>query len=252
MAEQQSASRRTVLLASFAVALATAAFGVAVYLFDGVALVGDLIAGEGDAPPAATQPPATSSEELVLPTGMPEEFALRLWQEQIDSQDLIEKMVSGDVTQLDISQVTSDTDVATLTINVRLTDKTSVPGIIGLRKFGGEWYVAFASQRRDGRIARPTSELPAVDDVDVALLNTILEQQQQSQDVISEYLSGGVTRVVLENPTPGPNTVTLDAEMQEDHGEGYARIVAIKSEVNGQPLWFLARFAKTGHDPENL
>ena len=252
MVEQQSTSRSTVLIASLAVAFAAAAFGVAFYLFDGVALVSDLIARDSDPPPAATQPSTTSSDKLVLPAGMSEEFALRLWQEQIDSQDLIEKLVGGDVSRLDISRVTSDTDVATLTVDVRLTDKTSVPGVIGMRKFGDEWYVAFVSQRRDGRIARPTSELPSVDDVDIALLNTILEQQQQSQDVISEYLSGIVTSLTLENPTPGPNTVTLDVEMQETHGEGYARIVAIKSEAKGRPLWFLARFTKTGHDPENL
>lgn len=252
MVEQQSTSRRTVWLAALAVVLAAAAFGVAFYLFDGVTLVTELLAGETGDPPSVTQPPATSDDKLVLPEGMPEEFALRLWQEQIDSQELIEKLVSGDVSRLDISKVTSDTDVATLTVDVRLTDKTTVPGVIGLRKFGDAWYVAFASQRRDGKIARPTSDLPEPEEVDIALLNTILDQQQQSQEVISEYLGGIVTSLTLEDPTPGPNTVTLAVEMQETHGEGYARIVAIKSETAGRPRWFLARFTKTGHDPENL
>lgn len=252
MVEQQSTSRRTVWLAALAVVLAASAFGVAFYLFDGVTLVTELLAGEAGDPPAVTQPPATPSDRLVLPQGMSEEFALRLWQEQIDSQELIGRLVEGDITRLDISKVASDTNEATLTVTVTLSDKTKVPGVIGLRKFGDEWYVAFASQRRDGKIARPTSELPELEDIDIALLNTIFDQQQRSQEVISEYLGGIVTSLTLEDPTPGPNTVTLAVEMQETHGEGYARIVAIKSEKAGRPLWFLARFTKTGHDPENL
>lgn len=252
MVEQQGTSRRTVVLAALAVVLAAAAFGVAFYLFDGVALVTELIAGEAGDPPAVSQPPATPDDRLVLPQGMTEEFALRLWQEQIDSQELIGRLVEGDISRLDISKVASDTNEATLTVSVTLSDKTKVPGVIGLRKFGDEWYVAFASQRRDGKIVRPIGDLPTVEDVDIALLNTILDQQQQSQEVISEYLGGTVTSLTLEKPTPGPNTVTLAVEMQETHGEGYARIVAIKSEKAGRPLWFLARFTKTGHDPENL
>lgn len=252
MVEQQSTSRRTVWLAALAVVLAAAAFGVAFYLFDGVTLVTELLAGQTSGQPSVTQPPTTPDDKLVLPPGMPEEFALRLWQEQLDSQELIGRLVEGDITRLDISKVTSDTNEATLTVSVTLSDKTKVPGVIGLRKFGDEWYVAFASQRRDGKIARPTSDLPEAEEVDIALLNTILDQQQQSQEVISEYLGGIVTSLTLEDPTPGPNTVTLAVEMQETHGEGYARIVAIKSETAGRPRWFLARFTKTGHDPENL
>lgn len=256
MVEQQSTSRRTVVFASIAVLLAAAAFGVAFYLFDGVAIVTGLVAGGSDSPgvtaPKPSKATTATADQLVLPDGVSEEFALRLWQEQVDSQPLIQRMAGGEITSLEISRVESDTDIATLTVTARLVDKTSVPGVIGLRRFADRWYVAFATRDRDGSIARPSGYLPDIADVDLALLNTIFEQQDQSQEVITEYLSGGVTQVLLQDVQPGPNTVTIPVKMMEDHGEGYANIVLIEGGTTGRPLWFLARFTKTGHDPANL
>lgn len=253
MVDQQSTSKRTVGFAGLAVILAIATFSVAFYLFDGVGLVTGLIGGGSDSPGVTASKPTTAvAEAPSLPDAVPEEFALRLWQEQIDSQPFILKMANGEVTSLKISGVESDSDIATLTVTARLNDKTSVPGVIGLRKFEDQWYVAFASSSRDGRIIRPSGDLPNIADVDIALLSTIFEQQDQSQEVIAEYLSGNVTEVLLQDVQRGPNTVTIPVEMIENHGEGYANIVLIKSETTEPPLWFLARFTKTGHDPANL
>lgn len=253
MVEQQSTSKRTVWFAGLAVILAIATFSVAFYLFDGVGLVTGLVGGGSDSPVVTPSKPTTAvAGAPELPEAVPEEFALRLWQEQIDSQALIQRMASGEITSLKISRVESDSSLATLTVTARLTDKASVPGVIGLRKFEDQWYLAFVSSSRDGRINRPSGDLPDIVDVDVALLRTIFEQQDQSQETIAEYLSGNVTEVLLRDAQPGPNTVTIPVEMIENHGEGYASIVLIKSETTEPPLWFLARFTKTGHDPANL
>lgn len=254
MGEQQSTSRRGVLLAGVAVVFAATTFAAAFYLFDGAALIQDLFASGNTVQTPSSPPatPATQTDRLALPTGMPEEFALRMWQEQIDSQEMITRLVNGDITALTIRSVDAGDDEATLTVSARLADQTNVPGVIGMRRFEDQWYVAFATAKRNGRIERPSGKLPARSDVDLELLNTIFEQQGMSQPVIGEYLEGIVSRITMDEIRPGPNTTTIGVTMHEDHGLGFAQIVAIQREIGGKPHWFLARFTKTGHDPPEL
>lgn len=254
MGEQQSTSRTPILLSAVAVLLAAAAFAAAFYYFDGVAAVNGLVSSvlPGERTSAAVNPsPAATSEQPTLSASVPEDFALRLWQEQVDSKVMIDKLVAGDIESLRISRVESSSNDATLHVSVALSDESdaTVDGVIGLRRFDDEWFVAYASMERDGVFTQATSPLPSVDDVDIELLNAMFAVQGENQGVFDEYVDGTVNSVTLKTPQPGPNTVSIDAVMHEDHGTATAQLVVVRSEFKGKSYWFITRFEKTGHDP---
>jgi len=254
MNQQPSTSRTSVALAGVFVILALAAFGAAFYLFDGAGIVLDAydmaVAAITPAPePAPQAPPKSQEATLVLPAGMPTEFALRLWQEQVDSQEMIAKLRDGDVASLKVTGVEKSGDEAKLNVVVTLKDGSSAPGVIGFRRFGDQYFVAYATSERGGLAGASTSDLPVVEEIDPQLLSTILAEQVKSQAIIAEYLGGHVKQVNVEAVKPGPNTATVEVAMDEDHEEGYADLVLIKSGEANEELWFLARFLKTGSEP---
>lgn len=254
MNQQPSTSRSSVALAGVFVVLALMAFGAAFYIFDGAGIVLDAyetaVAALSPQPtPEPQAPPKSQEATLVLPAGMPREFALRLWQEQVDSQDMIAKLREGDVTSLKVAGVEKSSDQAKLNVVVTLKDGSSAPGIIGFRRFGDQYFVAYATSDRGTLAGKPDSDLPAIEDVDVELLNTILAEQVKSKANIDEYLAGRVMQVNIEAVKPGPNTATVEVEMDEDHEEGYADVVLIKSGEAREELWFIAKFLKTGSEP---
>lgn len=238
------------MVAAIALVLAAGALGAAYLALDGARVVSDLWSGFADASPSATPvaqaPVEPDAQGLVLPQGMSEEFALRLWQEQVDSQRVITQLVDGDVLSLRISGVERTGDEARLLSTMTLKDGATVPGVIGMRAISGVWYVAYASAQTDSAAAvEPTSDLPTVDDVDVDLLNTIVAEQTDSAAVTQEYVDGNIKSVSVKTVTMGPNTATISLEMDEDHETGYGDIVAVKQNVDGEDMWFLARFDKT-------
>lgn len=254
MVEQQSTPSRSVLFAALALAMSAAAFGAAFYYLDGFSLVSEVIAGLRGSSVAPVTPSASSesTRSLDLPQGMPEEFALQIWQEQVDSQYMIGRLVEGELEQLSLSEVETSSTEASMAVSARMSDGSSVNGTLGFRRFGEHWYVAFASHERGERIMTDEESRATLDEVDVALLNTIIDEQDDSQPVFGEYIDGTVYSINIDEVRPGPNTVTIDATMNEEHGTAQAQIVAIRHEIAGEQHWFLARFTKTGHDPPNL
>lgn len=254
MKQQPGTSRTSVALAGAFAVLALAAFGAAFYLLDGAGLILDayetVVAAISPKPvPAPQAPPKSQEATLVLPAGMPTEFALRVWQEQVDSQEMITKLRDGDVTALKIKGVDKSGDLARLNVVVTLRDGSNVPGVIGFRRFGDQYFVAYATTERDGLADAPTGDLPAIEDVDLQLLSTIFDEQVKSQEIIAEYLDGRIRQVNVEAVKPGPNTATVEVGMDEDHEEGYADLVLIKSDAGGDERWFLAKFLKTRSVP---
>lgn len=269
MSQQSSTPRRSVAFAAMFLIVSVTAFVAAFHLFDGV-YYGGLVASEVrrlvsrvSSPGAASRSEAPAGE-LQLPPGMPQEFALRLWQEQLDSQGMIERLIVGEISSVKIREVERKDDIALLRCTVEMADSTAAPGTIALRRFGSDWFVSYASgQRRSstgglidilnaGDAGAPSGPLPKLADVDVELLNTMIAEQLESQAVIDEYLDGTVKEIVIDEVRGGPNTVTMDITMEETHGTGYARVVAIQSDDGKSSGWFLARFIKTGHDPPPL
>lgn len=255
--EKQSAPRRTIVLAALVVFLTAAAFVAAFYVFDGASVVSDGYASarryvegwlEQDAAPSVPST-TTPSATLRLPPGMPEEFALRLWQEQVDSQDNITRLVEGEVAALDIDKVVVDGDDADLDVTATLKSGGSVSGVLRMKRFDDVWYVASLSGLdSDPSAAGRQTPLPSVDQVDVRLLNTLIAEHQKSAEITQEYIDGKVSRVAVDAIKQGVETTEISIAMSEDHEESSARLIAIRSSAKGAPIWFLARFVKTGSD----
>jgi hypothetical protein len=255
---QQASPNKAVLTSSILLVLAAAAFGAAVYYFDGVTLLTDFATtqwarladgapAEPPSVPATSTPDAVPSDRLALPAGMPESFALRLWQEQVDSQRMIGYLAKGELSSLTINSVETTGSMSVLKVNAQLQDGTRVPGEITMRRFGDAWFVASATadENRDSG----SKPLPAVEDVDLALLNTIIAEQLKSKEITQEYADGRVRGIELGKPEPGANTVRIPVTMDEDHEEGYADLVLLSYNDGDDELWFIARFAKTGSEP---
>lgn len=247
MTQQMSTSRRSVALASALVVLAVSAFGLAFYVYDGAGLIITAWDALFPAPVVQQQPAPVVVPELQLPDEMTEDFALRLWQEQYDSQRMIERLVGGEIERLDITGVEKDGDDARLLLNVTLGDGTKAPGVLGLRRFDGVYYIAYIAATEAG--GPGDSPLPSKEEVDIAGLNTLLEQNAASAENVQEYVDGKIRSVLVEKVTLGPNTATISVEMDEDHETGYANLVAVREEFRGEPMWFLTRFEKTGSEP---
>jgi len=238
------------MIAAVALVVAAGVLVAAYLALDGTRVLEDvwqrLTVEPASTPVADAADSPVSGSGLVLPAGMPEEFALRLWQEQLDSQGVITQLVDGEVVSLRVTKVERDGTEARLYCVITLQDGSSVTGVIGMREYGGTWYVSYASATDDGQPASaPTSSLPTVSEVDTQLLNTIIAQQTKSADVTQEYVDGKIESVSVKTITMGPNTATISLEMDEDHEEGYADFVAVRQRVDGEDVWFLARFTKT-------
>lgn len=255
MGEQQSTSRLSIVLSGLAVVITAAAFTGAFYYFDGVSVVTGLLRASTGAQTQPGHRVSSATSETAPPrlgVDIPTEFGLRLWQEQVDSQVMIGRLINGDFESMRVTRVESSSAEATLTLEIKLREGPRAKGVLGLRRFEDAWFVAFATLERNGRTPRPSGPLPDVSEVDMAVLNTMFEQQYGGASVIEEYLNGGVKELTFEKPQRGPNTVTIDAAMHEVHGTGYAQVVAVEHSISGKPYWFLVRFKKTGHDPPGL
>lgn len=259
MSARAVTSKRSIAVAIGAFVVAAALFAVAFFALDGMSVVKGLL-GKGSLSERLSalgfKSGSAEHKELELPAKMPSEFALRLWQEQLDSQENISRLISGYVESLAIEKVDRSGDKALLHVRAAFADGSTLPGVIGMRKYGGSWYIHYITGFRSGvgtaNLDPPESPLPDISTVDVALLNTVLKEQSYSRNVTEEYVAGIVKKIYIQDVVKGPGTVTLKVEMAETHGEGYAQLVLLERNVDGRRKYFFARFIKTGHNPPNL
>jgi hypothetical protein len=251
MKKQSHAPSRAVLYAAILVVLAGAVFAAAFYYLDGDSITSGLIARftqpEPEPVPAVATPGSdVATPTLELPGDMPDEFALNLWQEQLNSQRMISRLVDGDVKTLEILKVDVDGDAARLESRVVFTDGTDSLGEIGMRRFAEAWYVAYASARRGAMESTESVPLPAVGDVDTPLLNTVIAEQSKSATITREYVEGKISRIDIGTIKLGPNVAAISVVMHEDDETSKGTLVAIKHQIDGKDVWMLARFDKTG------
>ncbi len=272
MAETQN-RRSPVVLAVLLFVVAAMALGAAFFLFDGAAILKDYTGIDlsafdwfglfGTAPdpepivrPAPPSTDVAAEPRLLLPEGVSQSYALRVWQEQIDSQANIVKLVNGEIGELRIQKSDSGPYTGKVGLTVVLTDGTSAQGELYMSKRGKNWYFEQISATRQAKVGEddeaalgaegenPATPLPAVEDVDVAVLSTIFLEQAKSQDVFADYLEGRIDRVVVRGVERGPGTATIRVRMHMGGATADGQIVAVSADVGGEPMWFLARFAK--------
>ncbi len=255
MSSQQRSPRKSVIVALVFALLAITAFGAAFYLLDGMSLVRDLLDGEPVLVDTTPTPPpqSTSTIEpaaLELPEGVTEEFALRLWQEQIDSQVNIGRLAAGEITGLTITDVRVKGDVSTLDVQASLAEGPTVAGRIEMQRIGGRWYFASVAGLRAAGVgtdaeSTPTP-LPRLGDVDLDVLNTVLAEQVKSASVLEEYAIGTIAAVRIGSVVSGPGTATLPLAISEKGSpETTGELILISKKIDGDELWFVARFTRS-------
>lgn len=272
MSKQNRNPKRSVALAAVFAIIAVLAFAALFWIYDGMAVVEEYLgigatstAGGTDKPPItpgrssdpteSVEPTSSTGESpddsgsaggattLSLPEGMTEDFALRMWQEQLDSQRSIGRMADGDIERISIDDVNYTEDESKLKITAYLDGGGSAQGYITMRRMGEHWYFTNLSGVA-GERPYTESDVPDVSDVDVDLVNVMLEQQAASGMVLEEYATGAVEEVIIDDITTGPGTKTLAIRMNETHEEGIADIVLVSKDIDGKTVWFITRFTK--------
>jgi len=253
MKEQSSTTRLPVIIAGLALVLAAAAFGAVYYVYDGAAVVDALMARFVASSALDTSPePASASDALELPDGMGQDFALGVWEEQIDSQSLLRRLVKGEVVALRVDEVKDMDDEVAVGATVTFKDGSRAPGVIGMRRFKESWYIAYISSRREGDVPGGSEkDVADISEVDVSLLNTVMGEQRKSREFTQGLADGTITSVVFGKPQPGSNTIAVPLEMNSKAEKRYADLIAIRTQVKGEDMWFVARFNKTGSNANN-
>jgi len=249
MRQRSGKTRRPVLIAGLGLIVAAAAFGAAFYYFDGATVVADLMDQIASATSGATPAPgpAGAASPLDLPKGMRDSFALGVWEEQIDSQSIIEQIIAGKVVSLRIDEAKLEGRKATVFGEVTFADETKAPGTIGLRKYGDTWYVAYLSSRTSPDVAGGEKrDVADLSEVDAQLLNTIMAEQAKGKQVTQGLVDGSITSMGFGAAKPGSNTVAIPLEIMSGAEKRYADLVAIRTQVDGDDMWFIARFNETG------
>jgi hypothetical protein len=240
--------------AGVAVLLAALAFAGAFYFMDGMSVARDLLVQLTSVRQNATPAPgpANAADALDLPGRMPNAFALGVWEEQIDSQSIIKQMIDGEVASLSVERVKIDGNKATVYARVMFANGASAPGTIGLRKYGGVWYIGYISSRTTDDVAggekRDVAELK---DVDGQLLQTIIAEQAKGSAVTEGLVSGEIGEIGFGAAQPGSNTAVIPLELMFGAEKRYADLVAIRTQVDGDDMWFIARFNETGSDTDD-
>lgn len=241
---KRTGTGRGLLLATALLALAAGLFAAAFYFYDGVTVVKNLIAGAGGLSTMPSKPePAVAAAALSLPDGMPEEFALQVWSEQLDSQRVIRPLAEGEIYSLRIAKVTVDGKRATLTGTLVFKDGTKLPGAIGMRLYGDTWYISYVSGASTASERQQhTDSLPRVADVDVALLNTVIAEQKKSRGVAQDIVDGRIVELRAGAVRTGLNTATIPLTMLGSSKERTGELIAIRTGSGGEEAWFVARF----------
>lgn len=224
--------------------LAAALFVAAFYVYDGVSVVSGLVDRISDSTPESPSPSAAvASDELSLPDGMPEEFALVMWAEQSQSQRAINPLTEGEVASVKIGDVAVNGDRAVVKGTLVFTNGTRAPGAIGLHRFEDTWYLSYISasaattERQESR-----GSIPRVSEVDSVLLNTVIAEQNESRTVAQDIVDGRIDEIRAGSVKKGPNTATVPLVLVGESGEREAELIAIKTEFRGDDFWFLAKF----------
>lgn len=240
-----------------AVALGAVAF---YFFFGGADLLNDMLGRSKPEAETVTQEPGTTGSGLVLPAGMTEAHALRMWQEQIESQRNIEKLVDGEIEAFDIGAVAKVGTSAKVDFTCTFTDGSSAPGTMSMSRAGSGWFVSSVGGMRSpedtgmlseavntGRGEEPTSALPTVSEVDVETLNAVIEAQADDQEMMNALLDGDVRRIVVDEVRKGPNTATAVLSVVQRDGTSKAEIVCLSRSFRGETRWLMAGFERKVH-----
>jgi len=217
---------------------------------------------------ASTTPtPDVVTDRLVLPPGVTEDLAKRMYVEQIQSQTNLRKMAEGQITTLTVTSVELHRDKvhevigAAVFVRAFFDDRTSAPGVIQLVVRKSKWYfMSFTGLRaptilgsaetvQHGTVEMGEQENKAVIAAsgvhvfDYAVINTFLQQQVENQTIVTAIVDGSVKKLDLGEPEDGAGTTSVPSTMTAGGVQketGYALL--IHKEVDFEDLTFLTTF----------
>jgi len=266
-----SRSRGRVLLPVLLFLLAIAVFGAALYFVGGVDYVNTLFSSvTGGSPskpstPAAavvpTPTPTPVATGLVLPPGVSEELAQRMYVEQIESQANLEKMADGEIVSFEITSVETKNERSAVFVRARFADGSAAPGVIQFVRIEGIWYFMSITGLRPSNVGgsaetiqrgsvedgeRSNAEVIAESGVtvfDEAVMTTVLEQQRANQSIIVAMIDGSLTDLKLGAPGKGAGTTTVPSTLTGPKSAPVAgEAVLIHKSVDAEDLTFLTMF----------
>lgn len=248
VAQTNKTTKVGLAIATVGVVLAGAMVAFAWLYFDGGSVVAGLFSAQTQEPTAdavAVADESVADPVLELPAGMPESFALQVWQEQIDSQKNIRRLINGDFASLDLRSVGVQDDLATVQAEVVDTNGQWLPGTLRLRRIGERWF--FADITAGGHVATGSGEAasPKIEDVDIDALNAIMAEHEVHKDLVGMIAAGEVKQIVVKNTTQGPNTATIAVDIVTDSGTSEGDLVALRSESDQAEVWVLARLVES-------
>lgn len=267
-------SNRTAIAVVLVIAF-LAAFAAAFYFLGGVELVSGLLgfatpatspptgnpggASKGGAAPAASAgATATTASGLNLPDGVDEAFARRMYVEQLESQGNIAKLVDAQAKALTFGAVRTAANGVEVDVKATFADKTSANGILGMAQKQGKWFFVFISGKRsaatggeadtvaaDGGDTLAGHASTANPTIDPAVLNTILDEQVRSQDVLGAIADGAITRIAVDGVSRNVGTATLQVTMTGSGTPIKGKVLLIQKSIDGTDSWFITSFTKS-------
>lgn len=177
--------------------------------------------------------------ELKLPAGVTEPFALRLYGEQLDSQESIEALVSGEIESFEVLSRDVQKFEAVLKVRVHYTDGSTRDGFFTLNKGSKAWYLR-AVKRTTTRVDVVPEDLTP----DVGVLNTMLAEQEQHAEMTARIVDGSYDTVVLGEPKRGYRSVVVPCTFSGEKMSTPGEVTAVSRTERGSTSWFVVSFSQ--------
>lgn len=260
------------VLACLLVILLLAAFGFAFLELDGVGYVSGALSRvmslvfpvtPASGPSGSAPKDTGAAQGLILPPGLDETFAKRMYVEQLESETNITKLVAGEVSGFTISAVTTVTGGVEVPIRAWFRDKTSGPGRIGLARKGDGWFFVYLAGRRpsptggqadtvaegntEGLFNLSSDDTPlSKRTVDKDVLNTVLDQQVKNQALFAAIVVGTYDRATVDRVRRGMGTATIDMTLTGPKTVAMkGRMLCISKSIDGIDTWFVTSLSKS-------
>lgn len=200
---------------------------------------------------------AAPKPALKLPKDVSQKFALRVFLEQVESQDNLGRLVDGELTSISADNVVQTDDGAIVYVTARFSDGTSGPGYLRLVKKDSGWYYAsvaggneaaagLSSTVSDGK----ESDVQRTDDeviehvgstvFDSGVITAIISQSKKNSSLAKDLVAGEISSINFGKPKSGAGTVTLPATIDYRTGaDRKGQTVLVAKTIDGRQYYFM-------------
>ncbi|HET6350510.1 MAG TPA: hypothetical protein VFG89_00025 [Coriobacteriia bacterium] len=200
---------------------------------------------------------AAPKPALELPKDVSQKFALRVFLEQVESQDNLGRLVDGELTSISAEDVVETDDGAIVYVTAHFSDGTSGPGYLRLVKKESGWYYAsvaggneaaagLSSTVSDGKV----EDVQRTDDeviahvgstvFDSGVINAIISQSAKNASLAKDLVAGEISAISFGKPKSGAGTVTIPATIDYRTGaDRKGQTVLVAKTIDGRQYYFM-------------